>query len=63
MNIELYFLRSSEQKIAQDMVEFAQPNETTDLEIYTKNAALTAERFSWSSYTQGIINHYSGKTR
>jgi GNAT superfamily N-acetyltransferase len=43
MNIELYFLRSSEQKIAQDMVEFAHPKETTDLEIYTKNYGLTTK--------------------
>ena len=33
------------------------------LEKYTKNAALTAKRFSWSNYTQKIISHCSGKAK
>lgn len=42
MNIELYFLRSSEQKIVQDMVKFAHAD-TTDFETYTKHYGLTTK--------------------
>ena len=43
MNIELYFLRSSEQKIVQDMVQLAHPKDTPNLEIYTKFYGLTTK--------------------
>ncbi len=35
MNKELYFLRSSEQKIVNDMLKFAYPADANNLEIYT----------------------------
>ena len=43
MNKELYFLRSSENKIVTDMVEFAYPDVDGDLSIYTKFYGLTAK--------------------
>lgn len=43
MSKELYFLRSSEQKIVQDMVKFAYPQDSQDLDIYTKFYGLTTK--------------------
>ena len=41
MNKELYFLRSSEQKIVKDMLQFAYPKDAKNLEIYTDFYGLT----------------------
>ncbi|MCD6432537.1 MAG: GNAT family N-acetyltransferase [Sulfurimonas sp.] len=43
MNKELYFLRSSEQKIVNDMVKLAHPSNTPNLEIYTDFYGLTTK--------------------
>lgn len=43
MNKELYFLRSSEQKIVDTLVSLAHPQDSTNLEIYTKYYGLTTK--------------------
>ena len=43
MNRELYFLRSSEQKIVKDMVQFAYPRNTQNLEKYYEFYGLTSK--------------------
>ncbi len=42
MSPTLYFLRSSEQKIAKDMTPYAYPNSTKELDIYYKYYGLTS---------------------
>ncbi len=41
MNIELYFLRSSEEKIVKDMLPFAHGKECSEFKEYTENFGLT----------------------
>lgn len=41
MSRELYFLRSSEQKIAKDMFKYAHPSDSDELEKYTEFYGLT----------------------
>jgi ribosomal protein S18 acetylase RimI-like enzyme len=41
MNKELYFLRSSEQRIVENMLEYAHPSDTTNLHIYSEFYGLT----------------------
>ncbi|MEA1956365.1 MAG: hypothetical protein U9N02_07730 [Campylobacterota bacterium] len=43
MNKELYFLRSSEQKIVNDMVKYAHPKDIKDASIYTEFYGLTTK--------------------
>lgn len=43
MNKELYFLRSSEQKIVTDMFKYAHPKESTELLKYTEFYGLTTK--------------------
>ncbi len=43
MSRELYFLRSSEQKIVQDMVKYAYPSEIQNLEKYSEFYGLTSK--------------------
>jgi len=43
MSRELYFLRSSEQKIVKDMVKYAYPADTQNLDIYTDFYGLTTK--------------------
>ncbi|WP_455757180.1 GNAT family N-acetyltransferase [Sulfurimonas sp.] len=43
MNKELYFLRSSEQKIVNDMVKYAHPATATNLSSYTEFYGLTTK--------------------
>lgn len=41
LNIELYFLRSSEEKIVKDMLPFAHGKECSEFKEYTENFGLT----------------------
>ena len=43
MNKELYFLRSSEQKIVNDMIKYAHPKDSENLSIYSDFYGLTAK--------------------
>lgn len=43
MSKALYFLRSSEQKIVQNLVSIAHPQDSSELEIYTKLYGLTSK--------------------
>ena len=43
MNKELYFLRSSEQKIVNDMLKYAHPEDSENLSIYSDFYGLTAK--------------------
>ena len=43
MSKELYFLRSSEQKIVNDMVKYAYPKDTEELSKYTEFYGLTSK--------------------
>ena len=43
MNKELFFLRSSEQKIVNDMIKYAHPEDSKNLSIYSDFYGLTAK--------------------
>ena len=55
MNKELYFLRSSEQKIVNDMIKYAYPKDFKDTEKFTKHYALTSKDLGLYALVDGEI--------
>ena len=55
MSKELYFLRSSEQKIVDTLVHIAHPAASTNLEIYTKYYGLTTKDLGLYALVDNIV--------